>query len=413
MAPLARVVAAALALCGLVSAKTLEDLAPNSKNLIPIHQDQEPGAIGVRRQPNIFQAIRPKAECDLRAGFNLRQQHAIFWGGKGGAVAALHVRTAENERILDSEHFDNLVESMDCPGENQDSGEITLRFQDQGYFAAAAVWDWVNELPGNQVLFIVGPGKCGWNQDRIVYQVGTVEVNDEDSMIVLHAKSTTWKNTLHSFDFKMNKDAARAEAAGLLARDDDSDLTIPVDVDMSGKGVQFDIGDMSFVGLCSECSNSGSFDVDIDFSVDWFKLEKASVTLSTGGMTTKGIFQVQAKGALSTSYKYTKPIINVPLSGTSIPGILDFGPTFEVAFQVALQPIKTGVIMTFGGTSTLEPSSSTIDFLSEEGTVGEGWGVTLEPEPFSVETMVEAEVDVSIVPSIGLDFSVLGKYARY
>ena len=430
MATLTNVLVGLAALSGPAAAKVLrplpvEQLSPrsgDSENLIDLRQDRSSGmvpddqpVIRAAEDSEVLRPIRPASTASQASsskagdvhGFGLRDTQSMFWGGDSGTTAEFSIKMdGENEAFVDMEYFDDLVESVDCPKE---SGKLTIRFKEQADFdSAAEVWEWVNKEADNEFILMAGEGDCTWNDDRVIYRVKDLEYSDDENTAVLNAEKTNWKQAIHSFDLKIGKDAARDQALG--RRDISPGFNVPMDFDLTSKGVSFNMNGVDYIGFCENCTGTGSFDIEAHFSVGFFEIDEAKVTLSTEGIEATAIIAATIKGQLTDDLLEKEfPLFKASPAGVAIPGLVTIGPTVQVALKAGVNAIKGGVTLTLGGTAKIPPSSATIDFLSEDGMTSEGWEIETKPIPLQADLFVEARAFTSLTPSVGLEVSALGK----
>lgn len=438
MASLSVVLTGVLALAGQASARILPPVSVpphvrgTSEDLISLRRDagdlpDETPIIQDSAKTQVLKPLRPvqatAASSDRTSALNILNENALYWAGSDGTAAELWIdMSGETEGMVDTELFEDLIESMtDCP--RNGTGHIKMDFIDQLDLGTAAdVWKWVNQEPDHHFYLMVGAGLCGWNEDRILYHVRDLDFIDDSNTAVLSAELTTWKKALHTFDLNIGKAAAKGlkakrgaitavEDEFSVADEDGPDFSIPLDADLSTKGISFSMGGVDYIGYCKNCTTSGSFDVDAKFSVGWFELDEAAVEISTQGIDATVIMDVSIKGELTDELvEKSIDLFKVSPGGISIPGIVTIGPTVGIALTAGVNAIKGGVTFTVGGTASIPPSTARLDFLDQAGTYSEGWEASFEPQPFEVDLLVEARASVALKPAVGLEISVLGTW---
>lgn len=443
MAPITSIakLAACLAVGTLVDArqtghahKRSHNLHLRSDNLLSFRQSAP--TVTTRASDKVtLQPIRPghrskKERRDERGTFDLIAQESLFWGGEDGTLAELWIdMPGDDEAIVDMEYFDDLIDYMDCPRNGTDT--LVVDFLDGADLQAAGeVWSWVNNRPENHFLLMVGAGDCGWNEDRVLYQVDDLlEYSPDTKTAMLHAEAVSWKDALHSYDLNIGKAAmpvdetSPSEGANMKRGIFDSigdffggtvnpDVSIPIDVDVSGQSISFTMDGVTLSGSCANCSTTGSFDVEAKFRVRWFDIEEAFVEMRTAGIDATAIVDVTLSGDLTeTLLEQSLPLFKASPAGIVIPGIISLGPTVSVALTAGVSAIKGGIKMTLGGTATIPESVSRLDFLSEEGSSSEGWTPEFSSVPFEADLYVEAKASASLDAAVGLELSALGKNA--
>lgn len=401
--------------------------AAKRENLVPLHYaradtGESPGAI-------TLQPIRPghnakKHRRDTtNSPFDLISQDALYWAGSDGTVAELLIELpGDNEAIVDMEYFDDLIESVTCP---EGGSDITIDFQDQTNLdVAGGIWAWVNESEENLFFLMVGAGDCGWNEDRFLFQVDSMDITPDTKIATLTGKAATWQEALHSYDLSignlaMGESVSKESLAkrGFLDTIGDAlggefnpNLSVPLDTDLTGQSITFNLQDgIALTGKCTECSTTGTIDVEAKFRVKFFDLEEAFVELRTGGLSATAIVALTMSGDLTDSIlEQSLPLFKFSPAGVAIPGIVTIGPTVGVALTAGIGAIKGAITLTAGGKASIPESKWKLDFLSEAGSVAEGWQPTLEAIPLTAEASIEVKASASLDASVGLELSVLG-----
>ena len=486
MSPACNILAGALAMAGAASAGILR----GTDNLISMRDvskaDEEP-IIKAAEEATKMSPIRPDHEAKSRrrklkkraAGggvFDLMKEESLWWGDRSGTVAELRIKMpGDTEGIVDTEYFDDLIESMECPEDGD--GELKMKFTEQGDFSTAAGgWSWVNQESDNHFLLMVGAEDCGNNEDRMVYNVKDIDMDNDANTATLTVEATTWKDSLHSYNLNLgniamgkNQEMARRlmqknkrqlgewignvvedigegvddavnavedvaddvadKAEGVfnnvtesiepvidganefLDQDINPSFSIPLDFDVSGKGINFNTGGVDFIGMCTECTATGSFDVEASFSMEFFEFDEAFIELSTPGIEAKAIVAATIRGKLTDSLvEKSLPLFKASPAGIAIPGIITIGPTVAIEIKAGITGIQGGTTLTLGGTMNIPESFSRLDFLDEEAMTSEGWEPEFVPTPLKADVFVEARATTSLSGSVGVEISALGKF---
>ncbi|KAK3293844.1 uncharacterized protein B0H64DRAFT_475409 [Chaetomium fimeti] len=162
------------------------------------------------RKPSLHQALTGNSKRDRRSALELKAEETLYWGGEDGTVAKLRIETPdETENVVNLELIDDMVRQVTCPSTG--SGTLKLQFLEEADFDDAQdIWQWVNQGADNHFLLLVGAGACGWNAERIPYNVTGLVYNDEVETAVLQVQQTTWKQAVHTFDLTMGYAAVPA-----------------------------------------------------------------------------------------------------------------------------------------------------------------------------------------------------------
>jgi len=188
------------------------------------------------------------------------------------------------------------------------------------------------------------------------------------------------------------------------------DFTIPFRSDFSNKSVTFAQDGVEIAASCVQCFTTGSLDIQGRFRARNFEIEEAWIEASTEGLSAKAVLGLTLKGELTgTLAEKSVPVFKVSPAGISIPGVLTIGPTVAVSLGAEISKVKGGVTVSFGGTATIPPSITRLDFLNEENTVGQGWEPSFKAEPFKADAFIEAGAAAFVKVAVGLEISAVGK----
>ncbi|KAK4165617.1 hypothetical protein QBC43DRAFT_351268 [Cladorrhinum sp. PSN259] len=345
-------------------------------------------AIFARSDPVVLKPIRNtrrgNSKRDLRSALALKSEEIFYWQGVDGTVAKFNLKTpGSNENIVNLEAIDDLIQKVTCPPSGSESGQLNLQFaKAAGIDNPADVWDWVNQDEDNHFLMIVGEGDCGFNDERILYNVTDVAYDDKTETASLKVKQTTWKTAAKNFDLTVGKralpppitassnrrrrglfdglgdivdkvgdkvtdtvdkvtdkvtdivgkvtdkvkDKAKAlpsKAASLLlpSASFTPEFSIPFAADgLSGKTLTFSNNGLDTSVTCVDCSTSGSISIEARFSADDGKLTQASIDLSLPeDLIATAILSMALKGDVSKGLAVSK---SVPIFEVSPAGIV-------------------------------------------------------------------------------------------
>ncbi|KAH6851108.1 hypothetical protein B0I37DRAFT_373216 [Chaetomium sp. MPI-CAGE-AT-0009] len=413
-----------------------------------------PGIDSIRRgaptspEPVILQPLRVtrqgNSKRDRRSALELKGEETLYWGGEDGTVARLRIETPdETENMVNLELIDDMVRQVTCPPTG--SGTLKLQFLEEADFNDAQdIWQWVNQGADNHFLLLVGAGACGWNAERIPYNVTGLVYNDEHETAVLQVQRTTWKQAAHTFDLTMGHaavpanppstnttKAARSAAISNLtpattttnknnnplsaaALSLSPAFTIPLTTNLTSPSpISFTLPDpappLTFSATCLACHTSGSLAVQAHFSARWFELTAASVQVSLPeNLTATAVLGLSLKGDVVEPVAHSIPLFELAPGGVSIPGIITLGPTVGVSLGMEVGGVKGSVGVEMGGTAVVEGGSvARLDFLNRDDMAGaEGWGVEFRREVFKADASVETRAAVFLRSAVGVEVSV-------
>lgn len=356
-------------------------------NLINLRQeeavaDDNAPIIKAASAPVTLQPIRPNLSTKrtrraTQKAYDLMPEDTLYWGGEDGTLAELWIdASGETEAVVDMEFFDDLVDGMDCPRNN--TGAVSIDFLDQvDLDEAGQIWSWVSEEADRSFLLMVGAGDCGWNPDRMLYRVTDIKVTPDSKIATLQAESIPWKDALHSYDLNVGRAAVHAshastpeqarrrrsifddigdavggvvdEIGNVVENVGDAfsdavdtvgegignalegaftpDLSVPFDIDISGKGVSFNANGIDVSGTCVNCTTKGVFDAQATFKVRVFELEEAVIEMSTPGIDATAIVALTIKGDISDALlERSFPLFKASPAGVAIPGTFILHP---------------------------------------------------------------------------------------
>lgn len=157
-------------------------------------------------------------------------------------------------------------------------------------------------------------------------------------------------------------------ADAILTGDASPEFSVPFSSDFSGESLAFSKSGVDVTASCSTCTTTGFFDVSGRFRAELFDLKEAWIELSTKGINATAVIGLTVKGMLTEK-----------LADASV-------PVFKAS--------PAGVTLTLGGTATIPPSTSRLDFLSKDGLIADGWEPCFEKAPFKSDSFVEAKAAV-------------------
>jgi hypothetical protein len=396
---------------------------------------------------------------DRQAALQLKAEETLYWAGQDGTVAKLTIETPEEtENIVNLELIDDLVRQVSCPAADTED-PLKVSFAEEADFNDADdIWQWVNQQTENHFLLLVGAGTCGWNTERIVYNVTGLAYNDEAETALLQAKQTTWKQAAHTFDLTVGNAAVppaarRRRSPGIF--DDignafqegvdkvgdavdkvtdkvgdavdkvgdavgdinaDPSFTIPLASDLGAKSISLTLpntlpggGGTTISATCVTCATTGNLQVQAHFAARLTELTAAALEVSLPEpLTATAVLALTLTGEIIQPVSRSLPLFEVAPGGVTIPGVLTIGPTLSISVGMDVGGLKGSVAATMGGKASVAGGSkATLDFLDEQRMGKEGWDVEFGDEQFKVDAAVETGAGVFLRGSIGVEVSVL------
>jgi hypothetical protein len=311
----------------------------------------------------------------------------------------------ETENILNMEQFDGMLTSVECNSDN-----IAMAFEDDDAFAyAQQVWDWVNGADNNSFVMVAGVGDCGNNTRRIPYVISTMAFDEDANTAVLTANQTDWQTLAHSYDLTVGSVSNSNSTSALERRDIDKTANIDFNHDLP---FSFAIGANGLEAriACTNCSSSGSF--DMEFKVSQKLLIPTGASMKIKPKDVSAIAQIKLSGSGEVTDALTKEfnIIEIPISGIKIPGILDLGPFLTVSVGAELSAIAISAGVQSGATAKLSNDAILeVDLLNPEENSFSGWEPQIDVVDVRVDASISGGVAVFLKPAIELQAEALGK----
>ncbi|KAK4221651.1 hypothetical protein QBC38DRAFT_121344 [Podospora fimiseda] len=429
-----------------------------------------------RADPVILQPIRkPRPnnnvnKRDNRDSLALKPEETFYWQGADGTVAKFNIKAADShETIVNLEDIDDLITKISCPASS--TGDLKLGFAESADFNDAEdIWDWVNRDIDNHFLLVVGQGDCGFNSDRILYNVTSLSYDDPQETAILQVSQTTWKTAAKTFDLTIGQGALpprskigrrqqqqqqpprsfddfiervksgfekvkegvqkgvdKLKETFQKTTDQIQDainqpkpantgraLVIPFRADgLTNKSLAIDDPITASI-TCLDCSTSGSISISAQFSAREGKISAANIDLSLlEELQATAILGLAITEGITESISRSLTIFEFSPAGIVIPGVLTIGPTVAIELGAELSEVTGAVDLKLGGKAFLpKGSSAKLDFLSEEKFSKNGWELGFEGEEFEVDAGVGVSAGSFLRGSLGVEISALGNGFR-
>ncbi|CAG9952278.1 unnamed protein product [Clonostachys rosea f. rosea IK726] len=163
-------------------------------------------------QINTLQPIRYDARAHVKRSrledFEAVNEQSLYWGLEDDPIAEVHLRMKnETEGFVNTEFFDDLIESMSCP--EQGKGDLVMKFsRDIDMDDVSTLWEWVRKAEDNRLVFMIADRGCGWNEGRVMYRVNDIDFLP-DYTAVLKAKKIDWCKSLHKCQIRIGGKSIR------------------------------------------------------------------------------------------------------------------------------------------------------------------------------------------------------------
>ncbi|KAH7120982.1 hypothetical protein B0J11DRAFT_53660 [Dendryphion nanum] len=337
-------------------------------------------------------------------------QETFLWGSVDGdeiSVANLTVYMPEDsEGILNMERFDDMLNDIKC-----DENSIEMVFKDDATFAyAQEVWDWVNGAENSSFVMVAGVGDCGNNTRRLPYVVSSLQYDEEANKATLAARLSEWQDVAHSYEFTVGSISDdNITESGLERRDLTKDTSInfnhklPFSVAISSQGLEARLA-------CLDCSSSGSFNMEFRVKQKLLVPTGASMKIRPKGVSAKT--QVKLSGSIDVKDSLTKEfdILEIPISGLKIPGVLDLGPFLTVSVGAEFSAISLTAGITTGATFKLDDAAVLeVNLLDPKKNKFSGWTPQVDLLETKVDASISGGVAVFLKPFLNLQAEALGR----
>jgi hypothetical protein len=310
----------------------------------------------------------------------------------------------DDENLLSMEEFDGMLTAVECEADH-----ISMTFEDDATFAyAQRVWDWVNGADNHSFVMVAGAGDCGNNTERIPYMISSMEYDEEANKVTLSSTETNWTSISRSFDLTVGQVVQTPAIDTRRRRDIDKSASIdfvhtfPFSFALRAQGLEGRIA-------CTNCSSTGSFDMEFKVSQTLFVPTGASMKIKPRGVSAIAQIRLSGSGELTDSLVKEFNFLEIPISGVSIPGILDLGPFLTIAVGAELSAIALTAAIQSGATAKLDDAAILeVDLLNPEKNKFSGWEPQIDLVDVRVDASISGGVAVFLKPKIELQAEALG-----
>jgi hypothetical protein len=312
----------------------------------------------------------------------------------------------DGENILSMEQFDGMLTSVQC-----NTNDVALTFEDDATFAyAQQVWDWVNGADNHSFVMVAGVGDCGDNTQRIPFVISTIAYDEAANLATLSATQSNWTAVAHTYDLTVGQiTQPSAQSDALRTRDVDKSTSIdfvhdfPFSFAISANGLEAKLA-------CTNCSSTGSFDMQLHISTKLFIPTGAKMKLAPRGVSAIGQVKLSGSGSLTDALTKEFEIISIPLAGIKIPEILELGPFLTVSVGAEISAISLSASVQAGATARLDDAAiMEVDLLNPEQNTFSGWEPTIDAVDVRVDASISGGVAVFLKPSVELKAEALGE----
>lgn len=298
-----------------------------------------------------------------------------------------------------------MLTSVQCNDDN-----IEMTFEDDAAFAyAQKTWDWVNGAENSSFVMIAGVGICGDNTGRIPFVVSSIACDEEANKATLTASQSDWTSIAHTYDLVAGGFSDIPAAGAVQARDIDKTASIDFVHDFP---FSFALGVPPLEAriACTNCSSTGSFEMEFKVSQKLFIPTGASMKIKPKGVSAIAQIKLSGSGDVTDSLVKEFDIIEIPISGIKIPGILELGPFLTVSVGAELSAISISAGVQSGATAKLSDDAILeVDLLNPDKNTFSGWEPEIDTIDVRVDGSITGGVAVFLKPAVELKAEALGK----
>ncbi|KAF2871420.1 hypothetical protein BDV95DRAFT_668071 [Massariosphaeria phaeospora] len=342
------------------------------------------------------------------SGLDLRNTETFLWGDADMAevtVANLTVYMPDDsENIVNMENFESMLGSVECS-----ESSISMTFQDNAAFTyAQRVWEWVDQKENNSFVMVVPAGQCGNGTSRRPFVVSSVEYEPELDRAILATARSDWQTIAHSYDLVVGS-VTQDTISNKVRRDIDKSTTIDFVHDFPFS-FAISSGPLEARIACTNCSSTGQFDMEFKISQKLFVPTGASMTVKPKGVS--AVAQVKFTGAGSVTDALTKTfdIVQIPLAGVNVPGVMEFGPQLTFAVGAELSAITVSAGVTSGATAKFSNDAILeMNLLNPDNNKFSGWEPEIDAIEVTVDGSITGGVAIFLQPSMELKAEALGQ----
>jgi len=309
----------------------------------------------------------------------------------------------ETERIIALESLGDQITSVQCSGNS-----ISLQIDDASVFEQVYnLWGWTNNHDNNTVIVVAGSGQCGSNEDRVPFNISSIDYQNATNTAVLSGTQVDWTDVASNYDLHISSSAQ----PGLSRRDYKDNWNLDFNHELGFGNWTFPIDKTYSVGLtCKTCYTTGSFDFDFDIVTRLFIPVDATLTLKPNNVSAVVDPTISLSGNIGSSLSFKDKFLAIPIDGIAIGSIINLGP--EIAFTGALTigPVKGTASLTTGVTVSLQDSAEVyIDVLHPSKFTASGWSPKITEKTPTISASISAGISLGVLADVEFDISVFGK----
>jgi hypothetical protein len=393
-----------------------------ARALQPISFETEPSlskrGSGMTLRPVSFETVHGIEKRDDSSALDLKNMEHFYWGGNGADSSTYANLTtwfeAEDAHVIAMDKFAGMLKNVQCM---PNMGMMDIEFKHHSdYRRAKSTWDWVNNKQANHFVLVANYPGCGADGQRQPYFVTKMTEDDKKNTVHLTAEEKPWKQVLPKWYVRANSRGINSPDHTSLHKRISKDVSIDLTSDFSKDIFNTDVSGLNIDVACSDCGTSGSLDFDFEVAGgDLFKgqnpfsIQQASITVTPNSIAAFMTIEVTASGTLAQGFETDIPVINIPIGGINIPGVLDIGPTFGVDVGASFSDWTGEAKASYGARLDVPTDSvAKLDFLDQANNEFNGWAPTFTSTGPSLSATISAHAEVFAKASIALTAEAFG-----
>lgn len=322
------------------------------------------------------------------------------------SLAKFTVDTADEKvSIVNIEKFRNKLRTVNC---TQTSLSVDYT-NPQSFARSKKAWDWINEDDNRTLIVIAGREHCGWNKQRMPFEVSKIFFDENTQTAKLTGKASEWKTVFKNYELTVGNFPGLS-GSGNDKRDYDKDFSLDFnhDIDFS-KEIPIPNTDLHITLGCDDCKSRGSFDFGFHIETKWGIPKAASVSMKPSGVG------LDIKPLLGIGGNFTEEmgdefdVATIPIGGISIKGILEIGPQIVFSLGYSLGEVAGEATISAGVSLEIDDSASLEIDITGADVTSDGWDPKVSPLPLSVDAQIEATAEAYAKASAQIAIAVLGK----
>jgi hypothetical protein len=257
---------------------------------------------------------------------------------------------------------------------------------------------------------VAGGRQCGWNTNRLPFNVTSIVYDDKQITAHLNATASDWQTLAHTYDLTVGQ--IPQTPSKLRKRDLSKDFSLGFKHAFPVPSFKFSDPGVDVEFECEDCGTDGSFSISFQLHTELLIPKSVSASFIPKGVSAsinpKVTFGVNITDPKSVEHEFP----GIPVDGVSIPDLLNIGPQIIFSVGVEVGPIEGQASLSTGITLGFKDSAIlTLSLLDSKSTFS-GWTPTVTKKPLSVDAEISGEAKMFAAAAIALVAEALGNEDR-